>query len=113
MFQRANSPEIARLADANALDARKLLEALRRYSPLAAHPRGRLRTSLIGAARRGAFDDRYKVTGVFDAGETFGLLCQVEVGADPSLLVASITELSFDRKHPIAREIADYRRRRA
>jgi hypothetical protein len=55
------------------------------------------------------------MTGVFDAGETFGLMRQVEVGAgaDPSLLVAPITELSFDGKHPIAREIADYRRRRA
>jgi hypothetical protein len=39
----------------------------------------------------------------------------VEVGdsADPAIFVAPIAALAFDRRHPIAREIADYRRRRA
>ena len=69
--------------------------------------------SLVRFGNRGS-DSRCKVTDVFDAGETFGLMCQVEVGeSEPSLLVTPITELSFDRRHPIARDVADYRRRRA
>jgi hypothetical protein len=115
MFRGANFPKIERTASASALDARRLLEALRPYLPLAAHPRGRLRVSLIRASPRGAFDERCKVTGVFDAGDAFGLLCQIEVGdnADPAIFFAPIVELAFDRRHPIAREIVDYRRRRA
>ncbi|BGE84999.1 hypothetical protein Ms3S1_14350 [Methylosinus sp. 3S-1] len=73
-----------------------------------------MRASLIGAAQRGAFDDRCRVTGVFDAGETFGLMCQVEIGADAAraIFVAPIAELAFDRRRPITREIVDYCRRR-
>ncbi|WP_157235609.1 hypothetical protein [Methylosinus sp. LW4] len=52
------------------------------------------------------------MTNVFDAGGAFGLMCQVEVGeSDPLLLVTPLTELSFDRTHPIAHDVADYRRR--
>jgi len=52
---------------------------------------------------------------VFDAGENFGLMCQIEVGdgPDPAIFVTPIAELAFDRRHPIVREIADYRSRRA
>jgi hypothetical protein len=57
---------------------------------------------LIGTARRCAFDDRCIVTGVFDAGETFGFMRQVEVGAGAD------TESIRSRC-----KIADYRRRRA
>jgi hypothetical protein len=55
------------------------------------------------------------VTNVFDASDRFGLMCQVEVGdaADPAIFITPIADLAFDRRHPIAREIADYRRRRA
>ncbi|WP_400768578.1 hypothetical protein [Methylosinus sporium] len=57
------------------------------------------------------------MTNVFDAGDAFGLMCQVEVGDGdgdaPSIFITSIAEIAFDRRHPIAREIADYRRRRA
>ncbi|WP_400770643.1 hypothetical protein [Methylosinus sporium] len=52
---------------------------------------------------------------MFDAGDAFGLMCQLEVGDDgvPAIFVTPIVELAFDRLNPIAREIADYRRRRA
>ena len=42
-------------------------------------------------------------------------MCQVDVGdgADPAIFVAPIAELAFDRRHPIARAVADYRRRLA
>ncbi|WP_051592527.1 hypothetical protein [Methylosinus sp. sav-2] len=55
------------------------------------------------------------MTNAFDAGDAFGLMCQVDVGdgADPAIFVAPIAEPAFDRRLPIAREIADTRRRRA
>jgi len=39
-------------------------------------------------------------------------MCQIEVGdsADPAILVTPIAEFAFDRRHPIARDIADCRR---
>jgi hypothetical protein len=67
---------------------------------------------LPGSALSG---NQHRVTNVFDAGDAFGLMCQLEVGDDdaPTIFVTPIAELAFDRRHPIAREIADYRRRRA
>jgi hypothetical protein len=109
-----NSHDVDRPA-APAAGARRLLEALRRSLPRMAHPRGRSLTASIAAARGRGSDRRCKVTGAFDAGEVFGLMCQVEVGdgADPAIFVSPIVELAFDRRHPIARAVADYRRRRA
>jgi hypothetical protein len=115
MFRRITSSDIERIGAASAQDTRRLLEAFRRCLPLVAHPRERLRACLTRIAQNGGSDSRCKVIDVFDAGETFGLMCHVEVGesGEPSRLVTPITELSFDRKHPIARDIADYRRRRS
>ncbi|WP_400770636.1 hypothetical protein [Methylosinus sporium] len=54
------------------------------------------------------------MTNVFDADAAFGLMCQVEVGDGPdtAIFVAPIAELAFGL-HPIARDIANYRRSRA
>ncbi|WP_051949162.1 hypothetical protein [Methylosinus sp. PW1] len=99
---------------ARAADARGLIDALRPCLPLMAHPRGRSLALSIAAARRRGSDRRCTVTNVFDAGDAFGLMCQIEVGggAAPAIFVAPIAELAFGR-HPIARAVADYRRRRA
>ncbi len=72
-------------------------------------------TASIAASRRRASDRRCTVTNVFDAGDAFGLMRQVEVGdgADPAIFVGRIAEPAFDRRLPIAREIANSRRRRA
>lgn len=114
MFHRTTSSDSERLDAASAQDTRRLLEAFRRCLPLVAHPRGRLRATLMRSPQNKGLDSKCKVTNVFDAGETFGLMCQVEIGeSDPSLLVTPLAELSFDRRHPIARDVADYRRRRA
>ncbi|WP_024882043.1 hypothetical protein [Methylosinus sp. LW3] len=110
-----NARDVDRLRVAHAADARRLMEVLRRCLPLMAHPRGRSLTASIAAARRRDSDRRCRVTNVFDAGDAFGLMCQVEVGDDdaPAIFATPIAELAFDRRHPIARAIADYRRRRA
>jgi hypothetical protein len=115
MFHRATSSDIERIGAVSVQDTRRLLEAFRRHLPLVAHPRGRLRACLMRVARDRGSNSRCKVTNVFDAGETLGLMCRVEVGdgGDPLLPVAPITELSFDRTHPIARDVADYRPPRA
>ncbi|PWB89059.1 hypothetical protein C5688_17820 [Methylocystis sp. MitZ-2018] len=114
----ADFRHIAREIDAGgvdrtrATDAHELMDALRRCLPLVAHPRGRSLASSIAAARRRNSDRRCTVTNVLDAGGAFGLMCQVEVGdgADVAIFVAPIAELAFGR-HPIARAVADYRRR--
>jgi hypothetical protein len=110
-----NSPDVDRTRAARGADARRLMEALRRCLLLMAHPRGRSLAASIAAARRRGSDRRCRVTNVFDGGDTFGLMCQIEVGddPDPAIFVAPIAAVAFDRRHPIAREIADYRRRRA
>jgi len=51
-------------------------------------------------------------TDVFYAGEEKGLMCRIDlqgVAGPPFLLVAPITHFSFNRRHPIARDIAAYR----
>lgn len=55
------------------------------------------------------------MTNVFDVGDAFSLMRQIEVGDGdvPAIFVAPIAELAFDRRHPIARAIADYCRRHA
>lgn len=96
-------------------EIQRLLAAMRRYLPLAAAPRGRLSASLRGAAPNRPVPDRCMVTNVFDAGDERGLMCQLLIGAGApnlSLIIAPVTELSFHRRYPFARDIADYRRRR-
>ncbi|MBU3887986.1 hypothetical protein [Methylosinus sp. KRF6] len=55
------------------------------------------------------------MTDVFDAGESYGLMCQIEVGddLDTAIFVTPISEVALDRRHPMARTVADYCRRRA
>ena len=69
-----------------------------------------LRALLLGTRDRGAA----RPIDVFYAGEKEGLMCPFDVheGIDePVVVVAPITHLAFNRRHPIAREIADYRKR--
>lgn len=55
------------------------------------------------------------VTGVFDAGEERGMLCQIEFSATTRthLLVAPIEHLSFGREDPVALEIVGRLMRRS
>jgi len=110
-----NFRDVDRTSTARAADARRLMDALRRCLPLMANPRGRSLTASIAGARRRDSDRRCRVANVFDAGDGFGLMCQIEVGdaAASAIFVTPIAELAFDRRHPIARAVADYRRRRA
>jgi hypothetical protein len=110
-----NSPDIDRRRAARPAYARRLMDSLRRLLPITAHPRGRSLTVSTAAARRRDSDRRCRVTNVFDAGDAFGVMCQIEVGDDDAtaIFVTPIAEFAFDHRHPIARESADYRRGRA
>jgi hypothetical protein len=93
-----------------------LANRLQRFLPLRAYGR----PPLIGMLRRHSpyttASSRLLVMNVFDAGEQSGLMCKVHLASGASassVLVVPVTLLAFDRRHPISREVAEYRRRRA
>ena len=95
------------------LRAELLVQKLRRALPLTAHGR----PSLTAALRRlgASLAPRVTVTDVFYRGEKDGLMCRVDVGEEsgaPIVVVAPITKLAFNRRHPIAHDVAAYRKRR-
>lgn len=95
-------------------DIRILVRKLQRFLPLSAHVRPALIKSLRARRPIAANSPMCVVTHVFDAGEEHGLMCQLEfsAGAKSMVLVAPIGHLSFNRRDPISREIAAYRKRR-
>jgi hypothetical protein len=87
----------------------RILFLLRRHLPLRARVGGRI----VAKARGGA--SQCTVIQVYDAGEAQGLLCHLEFAdqnAGSRILVAPITELSFDRGSPVFREIVAYQKSR-
>jgi hypothetical protein len=92
----------------------RLLEVLRRNLPLVAYPRKKgAMASLRSVTQCKGHSDRYLVTNVFDAGADLGLMCQIAIdksGTCYASIVTPIADLSFERRHPITRVIANYRR---
>jgi len=100
----------------NDFHAEQLVQKLRRALPLTAHGRPPLAAMLSRNHDCANLMPRVTVTDVFDAGEENGLMCRIDVqgGIDaPVVVVAPVTQLAFNRRHPIAREIAAYRKHRA
>ena len=98
------------------LRARELVEKLRRALPLTAHGRPSLTATLSRNFYCANLMPRVTVTDVFYAGEKSGLMCRVDVhglAGEPVVVVAPVTQLAFNRRHPVARDIAAYRKRRA
>jgi len=98
------------------LCAGQLLQKLRRALPLVAHGCPSLMT-MLGRNLCGAnLMPPVTVTDVFYAGEENSLMCRVAVNgkiAEPVVILAPVSQLAFNRRHPIARDIAAYRKRRA
>ena len=95
------------------LRAEQLVQKLRRALPLTAHGRPSLTAALRRRLPGGCRVPRVTIIDVFDAGEKDGLMCRVDVqGAidEPVIVVAPITHLAFNRRLPIAHEIAAYRK---
>ena len=97
------------------LRAELLVQKLRRALPLTAHGRPSLTAALRQCLPGPSRVPRVTVIDVFYAGEKDGLMCRVDVqGAidEPVIVVAPIAQLAFNRGHPIAHDIAVYRKRR-
>jgi hypothetical protein len=95
------------------LRAEQLVQKLRRALPLVAHGRPSL-TAVLARSLSSNLMPRLTVTDVFYAGEKNGLMCRIDLGAaidEPIVVVAPISQLAFNRRHPIARDIAAYRKR--
>ena len=87
----------------------RLVDKLQQFLPLPATPRPALRTYLRRAVPGAPMTSRCQVTSVFYAGEARGLLCQLvvqEATATSRIIMAPLTQIAFDRRHSIAREIA-------
>lgn len=96
-------------------DIHRLIVLLQRHLPLSARAAAPLVASVRAAASNATFSSRCSVTQIYDAGDQLGLMCQLQFkdkGIEPSVFVASIMKLSFDRKSPVWRDIAAYQRTR-
>jgi hypothetical protein len=89
---------------------RKLNEAL----PLSALATPALMASLRGRSSAAQITLDCKITEVFYTGDEGGIMCHVTFGEEEKdeVLLVSITHLAFDRRLPIAREIAAYQKHR-
>jgi len=98
------------------LRAERLVQKLRRALPLTAHGRSQLTATLRRSLCCANVMPRVTVTDIFYAGEERGLMCRVDVPGladDFVVVVVPLSQLAFNRRHPVARDIAAYRKRRA
>jgi hypothetical protein len=96
-------------------DVHRFVDRVRPFLPLPAHPRPQLRASLRKTLTDAQISSGCTVTNVFYAGDGYGLMCHLTIGAETigaPTLVAPIAHLAFGRRHPIAREIAAYQESR-
>jgi hypothetical protein len=96
--------------------AEHLVQKLRRALPLTAHGRPPLTTALRRLLSCQDVIPCVTVTDIFYAGEENGLMCRIDVHGlidEPVVVVAPVGQLAFNRRHPVARDIAAYRKLRA
>jgi len=90
---------------------RRLVQRLRRALPLPAYPRPALLAFLRTHRAIGGCAPRLILTDVFDAGGAGGIMCRFAIAdVDASRFVAPLDQLALDRRRPVAREAAAYRR---
>ena len=98
----------------NPLQAHLLMAKLKAALPLPALATPPLLAQLHEQAPGRDLSPRCQITEIYYAGDEGGILCKLDFGqedADPVFFV-SITHLTFDRRLPLAREIAAYQRHR-
>ncbi len=91
----------------------KLVEQLRFALPLRARARPPLIERLRGTISLDAARSNLPVTNVFDAGESLGLVCQLDLTQycpQAPHLVVPLEHLAIDRKYGINRKPQHYRR---
>ena len=92
----------------------RLLVKLEGSLPLAATLRAQAVVSLNGHSFGAGAPTQYQVTAVYFLGHQDGIVCRLndKTGEVRGEFLASITHLEFDRRQPIARDIATYQRHR-
>ncbi|MGH6868397.1 MAG: hypothetical protein ACREDA_05915 [Methylocella sp.] len=92
----------------------RLLAKLEESLPLAALATPVLAASIREQSGGAEISPHCRVTRVHYLGDEGGILCHLAFDADigPRAFIVSITHLLFDRRHPLAREIASYQKHR-
>ena len=92
----------------------RLLGRLTEVMPLPALASPPLIANLRGRASAAKITPECKVAKAFYTGDEGGVMCQVIFDEDEAeqVFLVSITHLAFDRKLPVAREIAAYQKHR-
>ncbi|MGC1863133.1 MAG: hypothetical protein WA733_18950 [Methylocystis sp.] len=92
----------------------RLLSRLTEVMPLPALASPPLIANLRGRASAAKITSECKVAKAFYTGDEGGVMCQVIFDEDEAeqVFLVSITHLAFDRRLPVAREIAAYQKHR-
>jgi hypothetical protein len=98
----------------NPLQTELLIAKLKAAVPLSATVSPPLLALLQEQSPDLALPPRCQITRIHYAGDDGGILCKLDFGHedDREVLLVSITHLTFDRRLPLAREIAAYQRHR-
>ena len=98
----------------NPLQAELLIAKLKAALPLSATVSPPLLVQLQEQATGLDLSPQCQITRIHDAGDEGGILCKLDFGHadDREVLLVSITHLTFDRRLPLAREIAAYQKHR-
>jgi hypothetical protein len=92
----------------------RLLRSLTEAMPLPALASPPLISNLRGQSSAAKITPECKVAKAFYTGDEGGIVCQVIFDEDEAeqVFLVSITHLAFDRRLPVAREIAAYQKHR-
>ena len=98
----------------NPLQTELLIAKLKAAVPLSATVGRPLLALLQEQSPDIALPPRCQITGIHYTGDEGGILCKLDFGHEDGreVLLVSITHLTFDRRLPLAREIAAYQRHR-
>ncbi len=92
-----------------------LLAKLRAALPVPATITPQLAATLRKQSPQAVIPSACRVVWVSHAGDEGGIVCRFSTadgGQDDAIFIASITHLAFDSRHPLARDIALYQKRR-
>jgi hypothetical protein len=98
----------------NPLQVELLIAKLKAALPLPATATPPLLAQVQEQAPDLDLSSRCQITGIHYAGDEGGIVCKLDFGTedDRAVFVVSITYLTFDRRLPLAREIAAYQKHR-
>ena len=98
----------------NPLQTELLIAKLKAAVPLSATVSRPLLALLQEQSPDIALPPRCQITGIHYTGDEGGIVCKLDFGTedDRAVFVVSITYLTFDRRLPLAREIAAYQKHR-